>query len=250
MFATLFNEVLYRPIFNVLVTLYELTGDLGIAIILITILIKLVLYPLSKKQIESQKKIQKIQPKINELKEKYKDDKETQSKELMKLYKDEKINPAAGCLPLLIQLPVLIALYRALMPGNVLVIDGEHLRVVQEMLYSFLPWLQNVGEINKMFLGIIDLTQKSIPLAFISSILQYIQSKTMYGSQKKKEKKKDSKEPNFQDALSSQMTFIMPLVTFFFGMSFPAGLPLYWAASTAVMIVQQWFTNKSVDRRS
>ena len=247
-FINLFHEVLYRPLFNGLVFFYKATGDLGVAIIMVTILIKLLLFPLSKKQLNSQQEIKKIQPKINEIKEKNKGDREAQSRKMMELYKKEKINPASGCFPLLIQLPILIALYRVFLPGKALLIDGDHLRVVMDVLYSF-PYLQSVTEIKNTFLGIVDLTQRSIPIALISSALQFIQTKALTPKKKiEKKKKDDNKQPAFQDVFSGQMLYMMPAITFFFGISFPAALPLYWSVSTAITIAQQRFLKKQIKK--
>ena len=124
---TLFYEVLYQPMVNILMFFYSIVGDFGIAIILLTILIKILLYPLTKKQATSQHKMKKLQPKLKELKEKYPDNKEEQSRAMFKLYKDEGVNPVGGCLPLLIQLPILIALYRTFYPGNAILVEGDHL---------------------------------------------------------------------------------------------------------------------------
>jgi YidC/Oxa1 family membrane protein insertase len=253
--TALFHEILYRPLFNGLVFFYKVTGDLGVAIIIVTVLIKILLFPLSKKQLKSQHDIKKIQPKINEIKEKNKGDREAQSREMMELYKKEKINPAAGCLPLLVQLPILIALYRVFIPGKSLFIDGDHLRVAMDTLYSF-PYLQSVTEIKNTFLGIVDLTQRSIPIALVSSFLQFIQSKTLSSSKKKekekeknKEKEKQDSQPAFQDVFSNQMIYMMPVITFFFGISFPAALPLYWSVSTAITILQQQFLGKKLNKK-
>lgn len=249
MIGTLFNEALYRPLLNVLVFLYQLTGDLGVSIIILTVLIKVLLFPLTKKQFDSQAKIKKLQPKIKELKEKYGNNKEKMSQEMMALYKKEKINPASGCLPLLVKLPVLIALYQVFMPGKALIIDGDKLLVVKEMLYSF-PYLQAVGEINHFFLGLVDLTQKSVLIALISSALQAVQSKISLGGMKKKKKKEDSdKQPEFQEIMGTQMVYLMPVVTFIFGISFPAGLPLYWATSTIITIAQQKLIERNVSSK-
>ena len=110
----IFNQILFFPLFNALILIYNYLPikDMGMAIIILTILIRFILYPLSKKSIQSQKAISKIQPEVKKIQKKYKDNKEEQAKQLMLLYRKSGVNPAAGCLPILIQLPVLIALYR------------------------------------------------------------------------------------------------------------------------------------------
>ena len=149
MLATLFNEALYRPIFNALVFLYNIIPghDFGIAIILLTILIRIILFPLSYKSIKSRQALSVLQPKIKEIQKKLKT-KEEQTQAMMKLYKEHKVNPFSGCLPLLIQFPILIALYRVLI--NVL--KPASLTV----LYSS---VKNPNIINPIFVGILDLSK-------------------------------------------------------------------------------------------
>ena len=144
----LFNTVLTEPLFNLLVFLYNnIPGnDFGIAIILLTILIKLALLPLSHQAIKGQKALQDLQPKMEVIKKQYKNDKEGQAKAMMELYKAEKVNPLSSCLPLLIQLPFLLAVYQVLIKG----FHPESLG----LLYSF---VQNPGFINHISFGFLDL---------------------------------------------------------------------------------------------
>ncbi len=117
--SVIFNDFLYRPLFNILVFFYNIVPghDFGLAIILITFLIRLILFPLSRKSIKSRKDLEELQPKIKAIQQKYKD-KSEQAKYLMTVYKEHKVNPASGCLPLLIQLPILFALYRVFIGGT------------------------------------------------------------------------------------------------------------------------------------
>ena len=253
MIGSLFNEVLYRPFLNVLILFYRLTGDLGISIILLTLLIKFLLYPLLKKQLSSRQDMKKIQPKLEAVKKQHKDDKEKQGKAILALYKEEGVSPAAGCVPSLIQLPILIALYRVFLPGKALVINGGHLSIAENMLYSW-PILQGITEINKISLGIIDLTEKNIPLAVLSAVLQYLLTKmsidTNIGKGDGDKEGSMDTSTQMQKAMNTQMIYFMPVLTFFFGMSFPAALPLYWSASTAISIVQQWYFERKLQQKS
>lgn len=225
----IFDQVLYLPLLNALVWIYNIIPyhDLGIAIILLTVLIRLAFYPLSKKAIQSQKAMAKLQPKIKEIQKKFKN-KEEQAKQMMLLYKEHKINPAAGCLPILIQLPVLIALYRVFFTG--LNLDNMN------NLYSF---VQKPEMLNFMFLGLIDISQRSIVLAFLAGFLQFIQSK-MIMPQKSTQQKSGSLD--FASLMGQQMTYFMPLITIFIAMGLPAALPLYWIVITIFGIIQQYFT--------
>jgi len=167
---TIFNETLYRPLFSLLVWVYNtIPGhDLGVAIILVTIFLRIVLYPLSHKALKSQKALQELQPKIKEIQKKFKD-KQEQAKATMEFYKENKINPFSGCLPLLIQLPILIGLYRVFLTG----LNPESL----EVLY---PFIQNPGELNPMFVGLLDLSLPSHPLAILAGLSQFLQSKATF----------------------------------------------------------------------
>lgn len=218
MIGEIFNQVLYRPLFNILVFFYNIIPghDFGLAIILITLLIRVILFPLSKKGIKSRKKMEEIQPKIKEIQKKYKD-KEEQAKHLMAFYKENKINPASGCLPLLVQLPILIALYRVFIDA----INPERLN----LLYSF---INNPGALNVSFLGLVDLSIPSVFLAVLAGIFQFIQSKIMF----KDTATGAGKQAGIQKTMSRQMIYFMPLITVFISLKFPAGLPLYWTVST------------------
>ena len=232
---SIFNEILYRPIFNSLIFLYNtIPGkDFGIAIIILTIIIRLALYPLSQKAIKSQKALSQLQPKIKEIQKKYKDNKEEQAKVMMEFYKTNKINPFSGCLPLLIQLPILIALYRVIWT----IFDPERLHA----LYSFVA---NPGIINPTFIGLIDLSQKNPYLAILAGALQFIQSKMMMPKKNKEDDKSKSGSLDFSKMMGSQMTYFMPLITVFIAWNFPAGLPLYWVVTTLFSIGQQWLVLK------
>lgn len=228
----IFNQVLYYPLFNALIWLYNNISfqDLGIAIIILTVLIRFLLYPLSKKAIQSQKAMSALQPKIKEIQKKYKN-KEEQAKQMMVLYKENKINPMAGCLPILIQLPILIALYRVFFTG----LNPERLNG----LYSF---VEKPESLNFIFLGLVDLSEKSIILAVIAGILQFIQSKMIMPKSDGKKKGLKLGNVDFSTLMGQQMTYFMPLITVFIALSLPAALPLYWIVITLFGIIQQYFT--------
>ena len=209
-------------------------------------MIKFIFIPLSKKQITSQKELQKIQPKIKELQKKYKNDKEKQSKKMMQLYKEHKINPAAGCLPLIIQMVVFMNMYWII--SNLA--KRDNFQVNLSDLYGFIPHPEKV---NDIFLGFMNLAEPSYGLAIVTAVFQYYQIKMMMqNNNKKNNKKQDVKKvdnnkkqkevgvPDFATVMSKQMLIIIPLMTLFFGIKFPSGLALYWLTSTIFIIIQQW----------
>lgn len=236
--GTLFNLFIYQPLYNTLVFLYNIIpgGDFGIAIIAITILLRALLIPVYKKQIQSQKQLQILQPKIKEIQQKFKNDKEKQTKELMELYKTHKTNPFSGCLPLIIQLVFLIAIYQIL-----ITISNSGLTIDPAKLYSFVP---NPGKINHLFIGIVDLTKASPIIAFLAAVAQYYQTKMLIDKPRVETAPKKNDEPDFASIMNKQMLYIGPLLTFFIGIKFPAGLSLYWLAGTLFMLVQQILLEK------
>jgi len=233
----LYNELVYRPLFNLLVFIYNIVPghDVGIAIVALTLIVRIALYPINSKSIESQRKLQKIQPQIKKIQKRYKDDKEKQAKALMKFYQENKINPFSGCLPLLIQFPILIALYHVFING-----------FKDESLSSLYSFVYNPGHIDPISLGFMNLSETNMYLALIAGIAQYFQTKMLMKAKNENERKKknneDEKEDKTQDfaqSMTKQMAYIMPIVTVVFAMSFPSGLALYWIATTVFAIVQQ-----------
>ena len=226
--SQLFTTIFYQPILNLLVFLYNTVSfqDLGVAIILLTVIIKAILWPLNKKSIKSQKDLQELQPKLNELKKQYGDDKMGLSQATMNLYKESKINPLSSCLPLLIQLPFLFAVYRVFRDG---------LNNKLDLVYSF---INKPEVINGVFLGFLDLNKPSIYLAVLAGLAQFWQAKMM--STKKPEIKTDSsKDESMTSIMNKQMLYFMPAITIFIGISLPGGLTLYWFIITLLTALQQ-----------
>ncbi len=236
----IFFILIYQPIYNALIGLYTLCGDFGIAIIILTLVIKLSLIPLSREQIESQKEMQAILPEIKKLQKKYKDDKEKLTKETMALYKKHKVNPAAGCLPLIVQMVVFITVYRVIINLS----HDHHLSVSTDQLY---PFITQPSDINGFFLGFMNLAEPFVAIAVITAAAQFYQLKMMQAKNKKHTEKKPAPksqkketDPDFATIMQKQMLFIIPIMTLFIGLKFPSGLALYWLTSTVFMIAQQW----------
>ena len=228
----IFNIVLYKPLFNLLITLYNyIPGhDFGIAIIFLTIIIKTLLVPLSIKSVKSQKDLQDIQPKIKEIQDKYKNDKERQAKEVLEIYKTKKINPFGGILLLFIQLPILIALYSVFRNG----LNSSEL----VNLYSF---VSNPININVSFLNIVDLSKPNVYFAVIAGICQYFQTKTLMPSQKVSNTDKNAE---FAKAMQFQTTYFLPIFTVVILLTLPSALGLYWIVGGLFSTVQQYLILK------
>ncbi len=232
-----FHEVLYRPLFNLLIWLYNVIpgADIGFAIIALTVVVKLVLWPLTQASLKSQKALQDLQPKLDELKAEHKDNKEALAKAMMELYSKEKVNPLSSCLPILVQIPILIALYKVLS-------DGLH----AESLGALYQFVQNPGTIDAMFLGKMNLGERSILLAILSGIFQYIQTRMLISSRPPKQVQgaPGAKDEEMLQAMNKSMLYFMPVMTTVIGFSLPGGLTLYWVAMNVVSIIQQYFVFK------
>lgn len=232
--VALFNTIFYQPLFNLLIWLYNVIPghDIGLAIVILTVLIKVLLYPFSAQAIRAQKALAELQPKVDELKARYKDQKELMSKELMKLYQDNKINPLSSCLPLLVQLPFLIAVYRVFISG----VGSKGL----ENLYSFVA---NPGHINAISLGFLDLSKPNLILAILAGVAQFLQTKMMPRSAPPKSvaKTTGAKDESVTAMMNKQMLYFMPAITVFIGATLPGGLTFYWFLTTFLTVVQQYF---------
>ncbi len=227
-----FNKVLYQPLFNALALLYNFLpgNDFGIAVIVLTILIRLALHPLMSQSLKSRKVFSELQPRIKEIQEKFKNDKQKQAEEMLKLYQTEKINPIGGLLPLLIQLPLLIALYQVFWKG----LQPE----AMNSLYSFIP---RFGEINPSFLGVVNLSQASMFLAVLAGTVQFVQAKMM----SPKSKSKKGKTNQITDIMQKQMLYFLPVFTIVILLRLPAAIALYWIITSLFSIGQQYNINKN-----
>lgn len=229
--TSLFTTIFYQPILNLLVFLYTTVSfnDLGVAIVLLTIVIKLVFWPLGRSAIKSQKALQDIQPQIEELKKKYGDNKVELSRATMELYKNNKVNPFSSCLPLLIQLPFLFAVYQVFRDGL-----GSKL----DFVYSF---LSRPETINTISLGFLDLAKSNIYLAVLAGLAQFWQAKMMITA-KPAVSTPGSKDESMAAIMNKQMLYFMPAITIFIGLSLPGGLTLYWFILTLLTALQQLVT--------
>lgn len=223
----------YKPIYNLLaILLAYLPGhDLGIAIIILTIIIRTILLIPNNKAMLSQRRLSELQPKLEKIKEKYKGDQQKISLETMALWKSEKVNPFGSCLPLLMQFPILIALFYVIKGG--LNPDFTHL------LYYNYPGFEPEN-IHTLFLGILDLTKPNLYiLPLLIGFLQFLQLKLAQIKKPKTEGKKLSE----MEAANSMMQYIMPVMIAVFTATLPAGVGLYWGISTSYGIVQQLYVN-------
>jgi YidC/Oxa1 family membrane protein insertase len=228
----LYQVIFYRPILNILVYFYETIAghDFGIAIIMATLLIRLVLYPLFHKSAKHQMALQRLQPKIKKIQELHKNDKQKQTEALMALYKEHGVNPFLSIILLVVQLPILIALYR-------IILSGLGPGGIGSGLYSFVP---APAAINALFLGVLNLKQRSVVLVVLAALAQYFQSRlAIYRSP-------DAGPLSPVERMARQMTFIGPLITLVIFYNLPAAVGLYWLISSLFSIIQQIIVNKNL----
>ena len=231
----LYQQIFYRPVLNLLIYLYQTIAfhDLGVAIILVTLFIRLILYPFFHTGAKQQMLMQRIQPKIKQIQEKHKDDRDQQAKALMELYKEHGVNPFSGILLLIIQIPILLTFYWVIRSGiGTAQITG---------LYSFVAVPQHI---NTIFLGFIDLAKPNFILILAAALAQYLQAKlaiyrspTSGGTLSQAEK------------IARQMVFVGPIITILVFYNFPAALGLYWLMSSLFSAVQQYFVNKHLQAK-
>ena len=238
----LFNLIFTFPIFNGLVLLYHIFGDFGVSIIVLTLVIKLILFPLTLQQLKSMKATQALQPKMAEIKKKYANNQQEQALAMQALYKEYGVNPLAGCLPLLIQLPVLYGLFYAL--SGVFRTSTHTVAAINQNLYSFVPhfttypsiyldWFTFLGPNFHISLASSDPTHILPILAGLATFVQ------LRMSQPKTTTAAAANDPTAQS--TKMMQYFMPLITVFFGWTFPAGLALYGTVSSVFQAAQQYF---------
>ena len=224
----IFFTLLVQPLLNVLVLFYNLPIiGLGGAIILLTLLIKFLLFPLNSKAIRFQKKFQVVQIKMKEIQEKYKDNMELSSQKTLELLKKEKVNPFMGFLPMLLQIPIMIGLFFILKEG----IDLNY-------LYDF---VYNPGIVSSDFFGI-DLSVPNLVLAGITAVSQFAFSKVMQAKTVKGEKGK-KKKADSMTAFGKYIVYLLPIITFFISLTLPAALAVYWTTNALASIAQHLYIN-------
>lgn len=226
--GNLWNLLLHQPLLQAMLLLYKLLfNNFGLAVLAITVIIRAILIPVSMPALKSQKKINDLKPHLDALKEKHGNDKKRLQSEQLRLYKEHGVNPLAGCLPMIVQFAVLIALYNVF---NEFLLHGK----VDGMV------------INMRFLWL-DLSKpdKTYFLPILAGVTQLIYSLMMMPPKttvvKQLVQKEQKKEEDMQEAMQKQMLFMMPAMTVIIGVSLPSGLALYWVATTVFSLIQQYF---------
>ncbi len=253
----LFNVIFFQPLVNLVVLILRLLdashipGSLALAIVVLTVLIRLVLWPLMHTQLKSSKKMADLKPHLDALKKKHGEDKQAYAKAQMDLYKEHGINPAGGCLPALLQIPLILALYQVISS----LFDPHGLARINQALYDQSWRLTTPPDPHFFGLNLADKPQQFAQIGFlvllipvITALLQFIQSKMMVPASpikirpqdSPKEKKEKAQTEDSMQAMQGQMTYLMPIMIGYFAFSFPIGLAIYWNTFTILGIIQQY----------
>ena len=200
-----------KPLLKLLHFFYEYVGNYGVAIILLTVLIKIIFWPLSHKSYKSMEQMKKLQPQLSKLREKYKGDRQKMNEEMMQLYKTYKVNPAGGCLPMLVQIPVFFGLYQALMHS----IELRHAAFITYLPFTHMIWLADLSAKDPFY------------------ITPLIMGATMFVQQRM--------TPAPGDPTQAKIMLLMPVIFTFMFLNFPSGLVVYWLVNNVISIAQQWW---------
>lgn len=242
MISTLWQAIVYKPLYNLLILLIGVLpgSSVGGAIIILTLIVKLALYPLTGKSIKAQRAMKELEPELKRIRETHKDDRQKQSKLTMELYQKHKVNPVSGCLPVLLQIPVIIGLYWVFLEG---------LKVIDvSILYGFVSAPQSLDMHFLMF----DLAQKSIILALLAGGTQFIQTHLSLGKQAPLPPASSTGKASFQEdfarSMQMQMRYILPVMIGFIAYRTAGAVALYWATSNILSIMQELLMKQKKDK--
>jgi YidC/Oxa1 family membrane protein insertase len=233
-------------VYNTLVFFIDVipNGDVGLAIIATVILVKLVLFPISIKAVQTQKVMKEIQPKIKDIKEQYKDDREKQAREMMLIYKEHQLNPFSSIFIIFLQIPIIIALYFSVL--SIFSVDAETAALIKsingEVLYSFIP---EPAVISEFFLGQFNIAERSILLALLAGITQYIHINFMMPQQPPtKPGEKVDFQTELMNNMQKQMKFVMPIMITGIAYFISAAIALYFVVSNLFALLQELYVRR------
>lgn len=240
MWSFIWHTFFFDPVYNALVFFIDVLpgGDVGLAIVATTLVVKFVLLPLSVKATKTQVIMRELEPKLKALKEQHKDDRETQAREMMALYREAGLNPFASVLLIFLQIPIIIALYLAVYSGGGVALP----EINSELLYG---WVAVPAAASMLFLGGIDIAGRSLPLALLAGVTQFFQAKYAMPAPAPREA---GAEPNFKDdfqrTMHTQMRYVLPIVIFFVAYTISAAIALYFVVSNLFAIGQELYVRR------
>lgn len=240
MFSYIWHTFFFDPVYNTLVFFIDSIpgGDVGLAIIATVILVKLVLFPVSIKAVKTQKVMKEIQPKLKKIKDEYKDDRETQAKKMLEVYKEYELNPFSSIFIILLQIPIIIALYYSVYSGGGVALPAINI----DLLYTF---VSAPATVTMDFLGLVDISGRSIVLALAAGITQYIHVNFIIPAPAKLE---PGETPDFQTELMNnmqkQMKFVMPVLITGIAYFISAAIAIYFVVSNLFSIFQEMYVRR------
>jgi YidC/Oxa1 family membrane protein insertase len=234
----LYHTFFFDPLYNILVFLFKILpwADAGLIVIILTILVRLMIFPLSRKAVLTQVKMAELAPELAKIKEKYKDKAEEQARQTLALYREKGVNPFSGILVIIIQIPIILALYQIFL---------HFPEINLALLYSFVTIPENI---NTTFLGLLDITAKNIPLAFLAALSTFFQFQISMKGQVPP--KGNSFTDNLTRSMQTQMKYIFPVIVFFISYSISGAIALYWLTTNLFSIAQEIFVRKNIKKVS
>lgn len=231
MISNIFGALIYNPLYNALILLVDIIpgGDIGLAVIGLTIIVKLILFPLSKKATETNMKMKEIQPKMKEIQEKYKDNREAQALEMLKLYKEKKLNPLSSIALIFIQIPIILGLYWVFLKAGWPSIHTD-------ILYSFISAPEAV---NTVFVGMVDILERSVFLAILVGVTQFYQVRLAMPALEQKKTDNPSFKEDLAKSMQFQMRYILPIFVAIIAYTISSAISLYWITSNLFTIGQE-----------
>lgn len=237
MISSIFHTVVYNPIYNALVYFVDIVPnhDVGISVIAVTVIVRFILYPLSKKAIKAQLAMKRLAPEMDAIKKKYKDNQQEQGRAMWALYRERGVSPFAGLFLLLLQLPILLGLYFVFARAGLPAINAD-------ILYTFVPVPQMV---NMEFLGLINMGGKSLVLALLAGVTQFIYTRLSMGPRVSAPTTADSSfSAEMTRTLDLQARYFLPIMVAGIAYFIAAAAPLYWLTSNLFMIAQELFSGR------
>lgn len=234
---TVFNTFIYEPLYNGLIFLMDILpfADAGVAVILFTVVVKLVLFPLSKKAVETQLKMKQLEGEMTAIKERHKDNKEEQARAILAFYKEKNINPFSSILLIFLQIPIILGLYFVFYKGGLPAVNTE-------ILYPFV----DVPTVNMEFAGLINIAEKSLLLAFLAGITQYFQIRFSMPPPKPRGNGPASFQEDLARSMHFQMRYIMPFIVAIIAYTISGAVALYWTTSNLFAIGQELYLRRKL----
>ncbi len=237
----MFNTLFYNPLYNALVFIIDIIpgGDVGLATIALTCIVKFILFPLSKQATKTQLLMKKYEPEMKKIQEQYKSNREELARKTLEFYKTNGINPFASFFLVLIQLPIILALAFVFYKGGLPVINTD-------ILYSFVSVPVSV---NTNFLGLFDITKTSLILSILTGIAQFVQIRlSVPALEKKDDKKEQTFGEDFARSMNVQMRYVMPVFMFIVCLNVSGAVALYWITGSIFMILQELYLRRTVKK--